>query len=237
VIRKIDPNYTAQAKADEIVGTVSVRLTVNEQGFPTNVTLYRGIDPGLDRRAVEAVRQWRFLPATCDGEPIARPAVVDVHFQLYYPGQAPPPQPPPPPAFLTLKRNDSPPDSVSAPSPEPEQGVVTNGSLAPRLFIAPRTRSGVVGNTIWTRWGGISTTTYYERNIRAEVTSSILKLCPGAVIITNSPDNADFGLILSPGSSVLSDRNGDAVATFNAHFVKTAGKDICGYFQFRETER
>jgi hypothetical protein len=115
--------------------------------------------------------------------------------------------------------------------------MVTNGSLAPRLFIAPRTKSGVVGNTISTRWGGISTTTYYERNITAEVTSSILKLCPGAVIITNSADNADFGLILSPGSSVLSDRNGDAVATFNAHFVKTAGKDICGYFQSRETEK
>ena len=95
VIRKIDPDYTTQAKADEIEGTVSVRLTVNEQGFPTNVTLYRGIDVGLDRRAVEAVRQWRFYPATCDGEPIARPAVVDVHFQLYYPGQPPPPLPPP----------------------------------------------------------------------------------------------------------------------------------------------
>jgi protein TonB len=36
---------------------------------------------GLDEKAIEAVRQWRFRPATQDGNPVEMVATVEVNFR------------------------------------------------------------------------------------------------------------------------------------------------------------
>jgi TonB family protein len=38
---------------------------------------------GLDQKAIEAVQQWRFQPATKDGRPVAVQISVEVSFKLY----------------------------------------------------------------------------------------------------------------------------------------------------------
>jgi protein TonB len=38
---------------------------------------------GLDEKALDAVRTWRFLPATLDGQPVAAQIAVEVDFRLY----------------------------------------------------------------------------------------------------------------------------------------------------------
>jgi hypothetical protein len=42
-----------------------------------------GTDPGLDGKAMEAVRSWKFEPATKDGKPVAVHLQVEVQFRLY----------------------------------------------------------------------------------------------------------------------------------------------------------
>jgi protein TonB len=42
----------------------------------------RGLDPGLDQRAMAAVREWRFAPARRQGEPVDVIVEVSVEFML-----------------------------------------------------------------------------------------------------------------------------------------------------------
>jgi TonB family protein len=41
----------------------------------------RSLGFGLDEKAIEAVRQWRFKPATKNGVPVAAPATIEVRFR------------------------------------------------------------------------------------------------------------------------------------------------------------
>ena len=62
---------------------VVVAVIVNMQGRPMNVHVVRGCGMGLDEKAIEAVRNWRFDPAMKDGKPVAVQINVEVNFHLY----------------------------------------------------------------------------------------------------------------------------------------------------------
>lgn len=81
-LTKIDPEYTRQASAARRQGTVAVSVTVGTDGVPRNVTVVRGLGLGLDEKAIEAVRKWRFTPGEKDGQPVAVKALVEVTFRL-----------------------------------------------------------------------------------------------------------------------------------------------------------
>ncbi len=51
-------------------GVVVIRMTVGIDGTPRNLSVDSSPGPKLEKAALEAVRQWRFRPATCDGEPV-----------------------------------------------------------------------------------------------------------------------------------------------------------------------
>ncbi|HEY9126568.1 MAG TPA: TonB family protein [Acidobacteriaceae bacterium] len=51
--------------------------------MPQNIKVRRSIGSGLDEKAVEAVRQYRFRPALANGSPVAVPISVEVNFRLY----------------------------------------------------------------------------------------------------------------------------------------------------------
>ncbi len=57
ILTKVDLEYTAGALRTKAHGVVTVNLVVNEREVPENVTLYEGIDEGLNRRAIEAVEK------------------------------------------------------------------------------------------------------------------------------------------------------------------------------------
>lgn len=55
---------------------------VNHEGHPMHVKVIRGLAMGLDEKAVEVVRRYRFKPATMDGHPVTVEMSVEVNFQM-----------------------------------------------------------------------------------------------------------------------------------------------------------
>jgi TonB family protein len=82
VLYKPDPKYDANAQEARIEGTVKLRVEITTAGRPQNITVLKSLDPGLDANAVEAVSNWKFKPATKDGEPVAVFANIEVVFHL-----------------------------------------------------------------------------------------------------------------------------------------------------------
>jgi TonB family protein len=82
VLSKIDPDYTEDAKAAKINGSVLLSLVVGTDGLAHDINIVSGIDSGLDQNAVAAVQKWHFQPATKDGQPVAVQARIEVNFKL-----------------------------------------------------------------------------------------------------------------------------------------------------------
>lgn len=83
VIHAVQPDFTQQARAANYQGTVSIQLIVDPQGYPQDVHVLRHLGMGLDQKAVEAVRQYRFRPAMYQGHAVAVQMIIDVAFHLH----------------------------------------------------------------------------------------------------------------------------------------------------------
>jgi TonB family protein len=79
---KIEPEYTDEARRAKIQGTVVLRIEVDTRGQAQNITVRQSLGLGLDERAIEAVRRWRFRPGYRNGKPWATAAMVQVNFRL-----------------------------------------------------------------------------------------------------------------------------------------------------------
>ncbi len=77
-----EPEYTEEARRAKLQGTVGLTIVVSADGRVTSVEVTHGLGLGLDERAIETVKAWRFRPATMDGKPIPSKASVDVTFRL-----------------------------------------------------------------------------------------------------------------------------------------------------------
>jgi TonB family protein len=82
-IYKPDPEYSTEARQAKYQGTVVLSLIVGADGIPRAVKVARALGMGLDEKAMEAVRQWRFEPAMKDGKPVAVLVNVEVAFRLF----------------------------------------------------------------------------------------------------------------------------------------------------------
>ena len=60
-----------------------VSLVVTPDGAAHGLRVVRSLGMGLDEKALEAVRQWRFEPARKDGKPVAVAVDVEVNFRLF----------------------------------------------------------------------------------------------------------------------------------------------------------
>jgi protein TonB len=78
-----EPEFSEEARRSKVSGNVLVYLQVDEQGRPMHVRVLRGLGMGLDEKALEAVRQYRFRPAMENGKPVAVEMNVDVTFNIY----------------------------------------------------------------------------------------------------------------------------------------------------------
>jgi protein TonB len=83
VIYQVDPEFSEKARRSKFSGNVQVGLKVDTTGNPADLWLIRAVGMGLDAKAVEAVSQYRFAPATCNGTPIAVSLYIDVNFQIF----------------------------------------------------------------------------------------------------------------------------------------------------------
>jgi protein TonB len=78
-----DPEYSEEARKAKYQGTVVLWLVVDQNGGPRDVKVARSLGMGLDQKAIEAVRRWKFEPAMKDGKPVAVQINVEVNFRLY----------------------------------------------------------------------------------------------------------------------------------------------------------
>jgi TonB family protein len=82
ILREVKPDYTEEGRRREIEGDVVLEIVVRHDGTVADVTLLQGLGAGLDQRAMDAVRQWRFSPATRLGTPVDVIVQVAVEFRL-----------------------------------------------------------------------------------------------------------------------------------------------------------
>ncbi|HZD76533.1 MAG TPA: M56 family metallopeptidase [Acidobacteriaceae bacterium] len=79
----VDAEYSKKAKDAKHQGVSVVSLVVDAHGMPQRVHTIRKLGMGLDEKAIEAVRQYRFKPAMHEGEPVAVALSIEVNFRLY----------------------------------------------------------------------------------------------------------------------------------------------------------
>ena len=82
VIHTVQPEYTKQALDAKLQGVVAVSALVDVEGVPTDIKVARGLGMGLDEKAIECVKQWRFSPGSSHGDPIAVKVQIEVNFRL-----------------------------------------------------------------------------------------------------------------------------------------------------------
>jgi TonB family protein len=78
VLAKPEPQYTEDARRNQITGSVVLRVVFSRTGDVTNIRAIHALPFGLTERAIAAARQIRFRPATKDGR------LVNVYMQLEY---------------------------------------------------------------------------------------------------------------------------------------------------------
>jgi TonB family protein len=80
LLHKVDPIYPPEAQAAHIQGTVRLHVILGVDGAPITVEVVSG-DPTLANSAIEAVRQWRYVPTTLNGAPVEVDTAIDVVFK------------------------------------------------------------------------------------------------------------------------------------------------------------
>jgi TonB family protein len=78
-----DPEYSEEARKARYQGTCILWLVVDRDGKPRDIRVMQSLGLGLDEKAIEAVKLWRFEPAKKDGKPVAVQVNVEVTFRLY----------------------------------------------------------------------------------------------------------------------------------------------------------
>jgi feruloyl esterase len=78
-----DPLYSRSAKAQGIQGSVTLSVIIGTDGRTHNVKVEKSLEPSLDANAVEAVKKWKFAPATKDGRPVAVEMRLAVDYKLW----------------------------------------------------------------------------------------------------------------------------------------------------------
>jgi TonB family protein len=79
-LRKVDPKYPQDLIQDHVEGEVILYGVIRPDGSVDSIQLVRGLDKQLDSNAIQALSQWKFRPATKDGQPVALEAIVHIPF-------------------------------------------------------------------------------------------------------------------------------------------------------------
>lgn len=84
ILRQVKPAYTSEAMRAKVQGEVLLRCVVLPDGTVGRVEVIKSLDAvfGLDQEAIKAARQWRFVPGTRLGEPVAVRVTIALDFTL-----------------------------------------------------------------------------------------------------------------------------------------------------------
>jgi periplasmic protein TonB len=78
-----EPEFSEEARKAKYQGVCTLMLVVDANGNPTNIRIANSLGMGLDEKAIEAAKKWRFEPAMKDGHPVAVEIALEVDFHLY----------------------------------------------------------------------------------------------------------------------------------------------------------
>lgn len=78
-----EPEYSDEARKQRYQGAVVLQVIVSEDGRPRDVRIARSLGLGLDEKAIEAIRQWRFEPGRMNGRAVDVIVNIEVNFRLY----------------------------------------------------------------------------------------------------------------------------------------------------------
>ena len=79
-IRKVDPKYPPTLINEHVEGEVVLYAVIRRDGSVDSIQLVRGVDEELDKNAMNALSQWKFRPATRQGEPVELEAIIHIPF-------------------------------------------------------------------------------------------------------------------------------------------------------------
>lgn len=78
-----EAQFSHEARRAKHEGYVDLEIVVTKEGRTADITVVRHLGMGLDQKAIEAVRQYRFRPARFHGHPVAVRMIVEVDFHLF----------------------------------------------------------------------------------------------------------------------------------------------------------
>jgi TonB family protein len=78
-----DPEFSEEARKAKYQGTCTLMIIVGTDGRPTNIRVVNSLGMGLDEKAIETVKTWRFEPGQKDGHAVNVEMAVEVDFHLY----------------------------------------------------------------------------------------------------------------------------------------------------------
>ena len=82
LLYKVEPEYSEEARKAKYQGIVVLYVEVDPNGRAVNPKVVRSLGLGLDEKAIEAVRKWKFRPGYKDGKPVTVAATIEVNFRL-----------------------------------------------------------------------------------------------------------------------------------------------------------
>jgi protein TonB len=83
LIYSVDAEFSDEARRAKYQGVSVVSLIVDAHGLPQRIRVVRKLGMGLDEKAVEAVRQYKFRPSTYQGKPVPVEITIEVNFHIY----------------------------------------------------------------------------------------------------------------------------------------------------------
>lgn len=82
VLRRTEPQYSLEALKKGIQGLVTLKVLIHKDGSASVIKIVHGLGYGLDENATRALEQWKFKPATRNGEPVDLALDVTVTYRI-----------------------------------------------------------------------------------------------------------------------------------------------------------
>ena len=81
-VRTPPPQYPSELKREGVAGIVTVALVVDEKGAVSSAAINKSSNPAFDEPSLEAVKKWKFKPATKANQAIPSKVIVPLHFTV-----------------------------------------------------------------------------------------------------------------------------------------------------------
>jgi TonB family protein len=83
LVKRVTPQYPEPERRSHVDGSVAIFTLIAADGVPGHLQVVSGLTPGLNKVSLDAVQQWRYEPATCNGVPVSVETVVTVNYALH----------------------------------------------------------------------------------------------------------------------------------------------------------